>query len=891
MRNFTNRRGRIAVAVALVAALVGSGAAAASAAKDKSHASCDPAHPGFEAQAGKDKCVASDSTEQGVDIELPAPFTDVDAFATKTGFRGVVSWAAETPIAPVVRYGTDPEALDEVAPVLDAPDTAGMVVIGDGTAVRLDVGTTYYVSVEDQITGVATPPIELVAKNAYSDLGPNGEQDPDEVSFKPDVYTIDLLVQLDSQSLPADTPSDQALDDLAEGVNVFAERLYDAMDGYARVGNVLITDTNVSGLGATPGVLVVHQPGSCDAPGNMADVLVTTAVPFDSHTFHYAIDEPCTPFYLGRFGQLVVPWEDDLHLGAVATHEMMHYAFGAPDLYGTGDITGTESGGCRNLAWDGSVMHNSGGWSGDHWELTELDSDPTLTPCDHAGEPYTWDEVQSRYDAIPDRSALEDVFNDKARGNPDGGALDISILDRDPGSSTLRHITPDDTSTEGTDCSGRTTTTSTSFADASGDATSVVGLADGPAETNEPALDILAEHVQLDDASQTLTIEVALDDLKEEPPPGALGEFFDINFAVGDNTFDVVASWDRSEGEPTYTLNEFDGSRVEVGPIAGSWDTTTNLVTVVVPAEITLADSSAYTVFAPGQSIRSFETTSRRDAGVFVPDADRASGGCAVEVPGAGEELPPGGPDATLSLANPTYSFHGEQTTAAETVLAGPVAATGSDLDEKLIEVIAPEGAILRASLIASPSSYASIEIAGMDGQLDYSEAPAGQTATVAASVSSGLYRVVVKYYASVESTYEAVLNLTAEEHVTGTPADSAELSTGQTATFEGTAPTDNLAYECTGPFDTSCVTYQIDVNEGGELSAFVEATLPSDDYDLAIYNEFGAPVASGGLPLTPPGGLESVSAMVEPGTYYLVVQPYTAIGGVSAFTLTVSLA
>lgn len=886
----TRRRHRI-FAAALVAALLASGGVAAAAktsAKNTEKPACQPGHPGNAANADKAKCNVTTST-----VDLPGPFTELDAFATKSGFRGVVSWSTDEPIVPVVRYGTDPTNLDQLAPVVDTPDTAGLAVIGDGTAVRLAEGTTYYVSVEDQLTGTKTPAIELKAANAYTDYGPNTEQDPTEVSFKPNVYTIDLLVQLDAQALPADVPADQALADLADGVNVFAERLYDAMDGHARVGNVLITDTNVAGLGSTPGYQQFHFPGTCDAPGNLADVLVTTAMPFDSHTFHYAIDEPCTPFYLGRVGQLVTPWEDDLHLGAVATHEMMHYAFGAPDLYGTGDITGTAAGGCRNLAWDGSVMHNSGGWETDHWELTEVDSDPLLTPCDHGGEPYTWDEAQSRYKLIPDRTVIEDIFNTKARGNPDGGALDISILDREPGSSTLTHVIPDDTNTTGADCSTQASTLSTSFADAKGDATSVLGLAQAPAETNEPALDILGEQVELSADGQTLTLEVEVDDLAAEPASASLGEWFDINFSTHGQAYDVVAEWDRSATTgATFTLNEFNSGRDAIAPVTGTWDVDTDRITVTVPAELTLEDGSPYTVFGDGDTINAFETTSRRTTGVVVPDADTASGGCPVRVPG---EAPPpptgGGVDATLSAANPSYTFEGEATTAVEPLVADGAALTGSSRTERLVKVDAPEGGSLSATLTASPTSYASIEIYGPSGQLDYSEAPAGETATVSGPATTGVYRITVTYIAAVESTFTATVTFAPSTGpITGTPAGTATLAKGGEASFEGAAPADTTAYECTGPFDASCVTYQIDATEAGELLAFIEAGLPVDDFDLVIYAADGTKVGSGGLPGTLPGGLESVSAPVTAGRYYVVVQPYTATKDLSTFSLTVSL-
>src|SRR5688572_18135926 len=279
-------------------------------------------------------------------------FTDTVGFANKTGFRGVFAWKSTQPVEALVRYGTSPTALTQTAESPNVADTAGIVIV-DG----LTKGTTYYFQVEDKVSGVKSSIGSFAATNSYTDW--NGS-----------TYTLDLLVQLDLQSLPQDIPHDLAMADIAEGINVFAERVYDALDGYARIGRVIITDTNVQYAANVP-----FQPAPCQNLTNLADVLIQTSVPFDSHTFTpWRIDDPCTQFYVGRIGQLVVPWEDDLHFGYVMTHEMMHYAFSAPDLYPEAPNGG--GGNCRNLDWDGSVMHNTGGFNNGKWELTELDRNP-----------------------------------------------------------------------------------------------------------------------------------------------------------------------------------------------------------------------------------------------------------------------------------------------------------------------------------------------------------------------------------------------------------------------------------------------------------------------------------------------------------------------------------
>lgn len=359
---------------------------------------------------------------------LPAPaFTEVVAFATKTGFRGVVAWEATRPVVGSVAYGTNPDALNfTLQPLPGAPDTAQMVVING-----LVAGTTYYYEVRDALSGVRSGVRSFRAANATTD-------------WDGSIYTIDLLVQLDAQGLPPGVPGDQALSEIAAGMNVLAERVYDALDGHARLGNVLVTDTNLDyAANVPPAPLETPFAEAClTNQGNMSDVIFLTTVPFDSHTIAgLSISKFCTSVYLGRLGWLGKLWGNDLEVGYIAAHEMAHYAFDTPDLYGAAFGEG-----CRNLAWDGSLMHNTGGWKGNRWELTELDRNPTLTPCGHGNKPWSWDEVRRHYPNVPlnPNGPIDHVVDVLPRGNADGGALSIMILDREPASSTLRTYLPDD---------------------------------------------------------------------------------------------------------------------------------------------------------------------------------------------------------------------------------------------------------------------------------------------------------------------------------------------------------------------------------------------------------------------------------------------------------------
>ena len=360
-----------------------------------------------------------------------AEFENVIGMSTKTGFRGVFAWQADTVISGVVDYQVDGGQTQTAVPLLNAVDRAQMAVVDD-----LQPGQTVTFHVRDQLSGDTSAQHSFTAGNAYESW--NGSN-----------YRLNALVQLDSPALPDGIPFDLGVGDLADGMQIVAERLYDAMDGYAQMGTVLVTDTMLNYPVNIPfGLQSVFGSSAC-ANGNfdgvgavghtLADFIVETSIPFDSHTFGgWMIDNPCVGFYIGRVGQLVVPWEDDLHLGYTMTHELMHYAFNAPDLYSLNSDAD-----CRNLDWDGSLMHNTGGWNGQRWELTELDRDAVATPCDHGSQPYTWQVLRERYDQIPQNANPQNVVDTQARGNPTGGSLEIWVLDHEPGNSRLcRYGTP-----------------------------------------------------------------------------------------------------------------------------------------------------------------------------------------------------------------------------------------------------------------------------------------------------------------------------------------------------------------------------------------------------------------------------------------------------------------
>jgi hypothetical protein len=378
----------------------------------------------------------------------PEPWLMVDGFAAKTGYRLVFFWSASAPVVPTVEWGYAEDALAFTAsPPAARADTAGIVIVGVARS-QVDPARSVHFRVVDGLSESASLVHSFSLGNAWRSGTADG------------VYELDLVVQIDSQDLPELMIWDQGLNELVNGMEVTAERIWDATDGYVRLGTVLVTDTVVNYPVHTPFAHVIcGDPGSVYENG-LADVVIQSTLPFDSHTFAGqppAIDDPCTRIHLGRIGQLVVPWSGDLHFGAVLAHEIGHYAMGFDDLYpssltGNADCWVGTSGEPDNSAgrYDITMMHNQFGWSGGRWVGTELDRGPDHTPCNYSTGYASWPRLVQTYDKIPAAGRNGDYLPDHsdsdyatARGNPDGGHLTIYVLDHEPGLSTLANpVTP-----------------------------------------------------------------------------------------------------------------------------------------------------------------------------------------------------------------------------------------------------------------------------------------------------------------------------------------------------------------------------------------------------------------------------------------------------------------
>ena len=581
------------------------------------------------------------------------PFTEVVGFAIKTGFRGVFTWQADGVVDAVVHYGTSPERLDQSVPAIaNAPDRAGLAI-----ATNLEIGRTYWFQVEDRLTGETSAVHSFDAANAWNAW--------DEAT---DSYTINMLVQLSTEELPPEVAGDQALSELSQGMSIFAERVYDATDGYVRIGKVLVTDTNLDYAANVPFVwpseLFVNpppMPADCeDIDANLADVLVETAPPADSHTWAgFAIEKPCTSFYVGRMGWLRVPsfqWRSDLDFAATSTHELSHYAFNAPDLY-TLQGAGPDDPDCRNVDWDGSLMHNTGRFdlSAGRWYMTELDRSQETTPCQMGGEPFTWQVMTAtdRYDRIPSSAftSIDHVIDTRARGNEDGGRLELLTLDREPGASTLSTFTANDDDVEHPPPCGPETP---QLDDPVGDNSLVRAVEDQP--TGGPATDV--DWVKFEAAqSGTVSIVTKVAALEVVPDPGSNGEFYVTDFRVDGVPYS--ARIDRVLPLPeSFTVTTPSGD-VDV---TGEIDPETDSVRIDIP--------TTAVPWRSGALVDRISTTTYVVVGAVGAGSDEGEAACSYRV---GQE------DFPTNTA--PVAIDDESATAEDAAVVIPVLANDSDVD------------------------------------------------------------------------------------------------------------------------------------------------------------------------------------------------------------------
>ncbi|HLF16965.1 MAG TPA: thrombospondin type 3 repeat-containing protein [Candidatus Thermoplasmatota archaeon] len=405
----------------------------------------------------------------------------VTGFATKNGYRMVFAWDSDQPIMPLVEWGFSAGNLDHKArPAGDAADTAGIVFLDTYERPNIPQIIVHYRFTDESDGafngGVAPPPSPTKSFPLTNALGNRFDTNADDDG----IYEANLVIALDSEALPDDVPFDLGLEDVLAGVDVLAERVWDYSDGYLRIARVLVMDrlsgypTGVADSAQNQvggSVYAQGEPLPCNLPSNQAndaqfdmllpDVVIQTTVPFDSHTWKDTADgpviqSPCLGISIGRDGWLYAnPWgvsaDVAADLGATLAHEFGHYALNLDDLYPSDNPVADQGADCwegtsgrpgQGDNWDISVMHNGFGWDGERWVGSELDG--LETPCDWGLAEPSWSIFTQWYPKVPllrngdGRPDHYDSDYETMRGNPDGGALEAYVLDREPGLSKLR---------------------------------------------------------------------------------------------------------------------------------------------------------------------------------------------------------------------------------------------------------------------------------------------------------------------------------------------------------------------------------------------------------------------------------------------------------------------
>ncbi len=182
--------------------------------------------------------------------------------------------------------------------------------------------------------------------------------------------------------------------------------------------------------------------------------------------------------------------------------------------------------------------------------------------------------------------------------------------------------------------------------DPAGDATEIV--VSTPAGVNQSDLDILRAFVSYDRTKQTLTFNTLVTALGT----GTLGQNFRYIFSYGGTEYTAEATR-ITGGTPSYSLlmlGTGTGARnTQIATLTGTFDATTNTVSVVLPIATFNTAAKPATPLGVGSALGGEDILGQRDTGVATLTADEATGACPFVV--GGTAAPGAGPTASLPEA------------------------------------------------------------------------------------------------------------------------------------------------------------------------------------------------------------------------------------------------
>lgn len=294
--------------------------------------------------------------------------------------------------------------------------------------------------------------------------------------------------------------------------------------------------------------------------------------------------------------------------------------------------------------------------------------------------------------------------------------------------------------------------------DPEGDATAVAS-ADLGDSAYEPGLDVLSVTAAGDPAKERLVVTLKVVDLSEAEPVGASGTSFDFALGLADESYDLDARRDASGA--TFGA---DGADVK-----GTFDVENDTITWFIPRKA-LTPAPFGTVLAKGVSAG----YSRRSESPtpLGPVSDSYGGACPVSV-NLGGAAP--APDGIAGVGAP-YTWKGEPTTALSDPsglgVADGAVVDGNLVDERTVNVTAGGTLVLHVLADNPAVDDYDIELFGPDGspvgfgsddpkQADGASAAGGGDETITVPhAAPGVYRVVVRAFATVESTYRGKVSV-----------------------------------------------------------------------------------------------------------------------------------
>ncbi len=225
-------------------------------------------------------------------------------------------------------------------------------------------------------------------------------------------------------------------------------------------------------------------------------------------------------------------------------------------------------------------------------------------------------------------------------------------------------------------------------------------LAAGGGIIPAPSLDIIEADLATDPATGDVLVTVQVTDLSDTPPPGSVGEWFDIQFSVQGKSIGIIAQRNVVDGESFDLADWSDGRTRTTVALDGTFDDATSTIRITLHASA-LVDAGLGALLADGDVFSAYVITSRRDVGGFVPDADFASTICTYAlgqehttpvVTIADAEVAEGDDGTTTALLTLTLDEPATATSTVEVTVSGGTATLGTDADDPSATVTFAEG-------------------------------------------------------------------------------------------------------------------------------------------------------------------------------------------------------